>query len=146
MDTNVQFKLIRALGITGLVIGVITLLISFVPCLGVFAFIPGVVGIVISFTGIMMARKQHVQKNILVAALVISLIGTATSMGWALYTNNVMNKDASEESTGKGDDDDKAGESDVKSLMNESAAKDSISREAAAKDSLNNLRQDQKTK
>lgn len=145
METNVQFKLIRSLGISGLVLGVITLLISFIPCLGAYAFIPGVVAICISTTGLVMARRQHIPKTILVAALIISLIGTATAIGWALYMNNVMSKDAIEEGIGTDkNDSDFSGQDDVKSLLNESAAKDSIRREAAEQDSLNALRQDQK--
>ena len=145
METNVQFKLIRSLGIAGLVLGVITLLISFIPCLGAYAFIPGVVTIGISTTGLVLARRQHMQKTILVAGLIIALIGTATSFGWALYMNNVMSKDAIEENIGtENGGSDFSGQDDVKSLLNESAAKDSIKREASEQDSLNALRQDQK--
>lgn len=145
METNVQFKLIRSLGLAGLVLGVITLLISFVPCLGAYAFIPGVVAIAISTTGLVMARRQHIQKTILVAALITSLIGTATATGWALYMNNVMSKDAIEENSGQEKtESDFSGQDDVKSLLNESAAKDSIKKEATEQDSLNALRQDQK--
>jgi hypothetical protein len=62
-------------GITGLVLGIVTLLVSFIPCFGVFAFIFGVIAILISLIGLVVALKHNHPKGLIIGALLTSLLG-----------------------------------------------------------------------
>lgn len=74
----------QGLGIAGLVLGIIALIISFIPCLGMWALVPGVVAITLSAIGYSQANKVNAPKGIIIAALVISILGTAIA-GWQLH-------------------------------------------------------------
>lgn len=74
----------QGLGIAGLVLGIVTLIISFIPCLGMWAIVPGVVAITLSAIGFAQANKINAPKGIIIAALVISIVGTVIA-GWQFY-------------------------------------------------------------
>ncbi len=74
----------QGLGIAGLVLGIIALIISFIPCLGMWAILPGIVAITLSAIGYAQANKINAPKGIIIAALVISILGSAIA-GWQLY-------------------------------------------------------------
>ncbi|MDA3953254.1 MAG: hypothetical protein PF485_06385 [Bacteroidales bacterium] len=74
----------QGLGIAGLVLGIIALIISFIPCLGMWALVPGIVAITLSAIGYSQANKVNAPKGIIIAALVISILGTAIA-GWQLH-------------------------------------------------------------
>ena len=67
----------QGLGIAGLVLGIIALIISFIPCLGMYALIPGVIAIVLSAIAFSQAKNANASKGLIIAALVISILGTA---------------------------------------------------------------------
>lgn len=62
-------------GITGLILGIVTLLVSFIPCFGVFAFIFGIIAILISIIGLVVAMKHDHSKGLIIGALLTSLLG-----------------------------------------------------------------------
>ncbi len=74
----------QGLGIAGLVLGIIALIISFIPCLGMYAIIPGIIAIVLSALGFYQASKVNAKKGIVIAAMVISILGTLIA-GWQFY-------------------------------------------------------------
>jgi hypothetical protein len=74
----------QGLGIAGLVLGIIALIISFIPCLGMYAIVPGVIAIVLSAIGYSQATKANAKKGLIIAALVISILGTAIA-AWQFY-------------------------------------------------------------
>lgn len=78
-----------ALGISGLVIGILALLFSFIPCIGVLAFWPGVAAAGLSAAGIFLSVRS---KGLPIAALIISLI----SVGIAYYQGEQAKKVAEE--------------------------------------------------
>lgn len=67
----------QGLAIAGLVLGIISLVISFIPCLGMYAIFPGVVAIVLSAVGLAQANRENAAKGLAIAALVISILGTS---------------------------------------------------------------------
>jgi membrane-bound ClpP family serine protease len=75
--TNQQTSQGQGLGIAGLVLGIIALIISFIPCLGMYALVPGIVAIVLSAIGLSQASKANAAKGLTIAALVISILGTS---------------------------------------------------------------------
>jgi len=84
MEENKTSNAGQGLGIAGLVLGIIALIISFIPCLGVWAIIPGIVAIVLSAIGFSQANKANAAKGLVIAALIISIIGTAIA-AWQIY-------------------------------------------------------------
>ena len=71
----------KGLGIASLVLGILALVISFVPCLGMYALFPGIIAIVLGGVAFMQANKAGSSKGLIIAALVISILGTAIA-GW----------------------------------------------------------------
>lgn len=84
MEENKTSNAGQGLGIAGLVLGIIALIISFIPCLGMYALIPGVIAIVLSAIGFSQASKVNAKKGLLIAALIISIVGTSIA-AWQFY-------------------------------------------------------------
>ena len=74
----------KGLGIAGLVLGILALVISFIPCLGMYAVVPGVIAIILSAIGLASAAKNQGAKGLNIAALIISILGTAIA-GYQYY-------------------------------------------------------------
>lgn len=84
MEENIRSNAGQGLGIAGLVLGIIALIISFIPCLGMWALIPGIIAIVFSAIGYSQANKANAPKGILIAALILSIMGTSIA-AWQMY-------------------------------------------------------------
>jgi len=74
----------QGLGIAGFVLGLIALIISFIPCLGMYALVPGIPAIVLSAIGLSQANKGNGAKGLIIAAIVISIIGTIIAGVWGV--------------------------------------------------------------
>jgi len=73
-------SLSKGLGTTGIILGIITLLFSFVPILGMLAFLLGMVSLVICIVGIIIATKYQHSKSRLITALIITSLGMGISL------------------------------------------------------------------
>lgn len=76
----------QALGILGLIIGILGLIFSFIPCLGAYAIYAGIAGIVISLAAFFSAKNIGESIGLAVAGLVLSIIASAV----ALYQINLI--------------------------------------------------------
>ena len=74
----------KGLGIAGFVLGIIALIISFIPCLGMWALIPGIIATIFSAIAISQATKANAARGLIIAALIISIISTSVA-AWQLY-------------------------------------------------------------
>jgi len=74
----------QGLGIAGFVLGILALIISFIPCLGMYALVPGIIAIILSAIGFSQASKGDGAKGLIIAALVVSILGTLIA-GWQYY-------------------------------------------------------------
>jgi hypothetical protein len=70
----------RGLGIAGLVLGIITMMMAFIPCIGALAFLPGIAGIVLSAIALGQSKKVKVQNGIAISGLVCSIIGVCIAL------------------------------------------------------------------
>lgn len=84
MEENIRTNQGQGLGIAGLVLGIIALIISFIPCLGMYALIPGTIAVILSAIGFSQASKVNAKKGLITAALIISIVGTIIA-GWQFY-------------------------------------------------------------
>ena len=62
------------MAVAGLVLGIVAIVVSFIPCIGLFAFIPAIFGIIFSIVGLVQAKKTGDGKGMTVAGLVLSIL------------------------------------------------------------------------
>jgi hypothetical protein len=74
----------QGLGIAGFVLGLVALIISFIPCLGMYALVPGIIAIILTAIAFSQASKKNGAKGLIIAALVVSILGTAIAT-WQYY-------------------------------------------------------------
>lgn len=77
----------NVMGLVGMILGILAVILSFVPCIGVYAIFPGVVGLIFSILGM-----KKVKKGMAIAGLVCSLIGTGVA-SWQYYVLNEAAKE-----------------------------------------------------
>lgn len=79
-DTTTKSSAGKGLGIAGFVLGLLALIFSFVPCLGMYAMFPGIIAIILAAVAFMQANKGNGPKGLIIAALVVSVIGTGVAI------------------------------------------------------------------
>lgn len=81
----------KTLAIIALVLGIVALVFSFVPCLGMYAVFPGVIGIGLAVASLVMAGKVNAPKGMAIAGLACAILGSAIA-GYQYYViKNAMN-------------------------------------------------------
>ncbi|MBN1115579.1 MAG: hypothetical protein JXA77_00115 [Bacteroidales bacterium] len=76
------------LGVAGLVLGIIAVMIAFIPCLSMLGLVLGILGVSLSTVGLTQAKKANIQNNLIMAALIVSIIGT--SLAALRLTNSIF--------------------------------------------------------
>jgi hypothetical protein len=74
----------QVMGIIGIVLGVISLIVAFIPCVGVVAFLPGGLAIVFSIISILQASKGNGSKSLGIISLIISGIAVVIAAAWLM--------------------------------------------------------------
>ena len=74
----------QGLGIAGFILGIVALIVSFIPCFGMYAIFPGAIGIILSAIALSQANKGNGAKGLIIAGLIVSIIGTAVA-SWQYY-------------------------------------------------------------
>jgi hypothetical protein len=80
----------KNLGIAGLIVGIISAIFSFVPCLGMWAIVPAIVGIILSAISMKQAGPGG-SKGMAIGGLVTSIIGLLIAAYW-LYLAMAVGK------------------------------------------------------
>ncbi len=75
----------QGFGIAGLILGIIAFLIAFIPCIGVMALVPGALAVTFSIIGLVQANRNNGSRDLIIAALIVSIIGTLIAGAWALF-------------------------------------------------------------
>lgn len=68
------------LGTAGLILGIISIFFAFIPCLGLLGLVLGILGVALSTVGFSQAKKVNTQHSLIMAALIVSIIGTGFSL------------------------------------------------------------------
>ena len=89
MKTRIPLHRGNILTVAGLALAILTLLISFVPCIGTLAVIPGVLAIIFSAFAVKEAAKGNAPKTLTTASLAISIIGVVIAIIWAVFIISV---------------------------------------------------------
>jgi len=74
----------QGMGIAGLVLGVLALIVAFIPCVGVLALVPGAIAVILSFIALHQANQGNGAKGLIIAALVISIVATCVAAFWGI--------------------------------------------------------------
>lgn len=75
------------LGIAGMVIGILALLWSFIPCLGAWALWPGLLALVLSGVGLLLSLQAQKVDGFCVAGLCVSVVATGIAGYWYYKVN-----------------------------------------------------------
>jgi len=92
MNQKEQSTAGQSFGIVGLILGIIALLFSFIPCIGMFALIPGILAIIFSILSLNQANQRNGLKSLAIAALVVSIVATLIATVWLLFFTELKNK------------------------------------------------------
>jgi hypothetical protein len=68
------------LGTAGLILGILSIPFGVIPCTFLFALIMGILGIILSSVAYSQARQSGGQTGLIIAALIISIMGTSFSL------------------------------------------------------------------
>ena len=74
----------QGLGIAGLILGILSIILSIIPCTAIFGLFLGVVGLILAIIGISQASKYSSEKGLVTAALVVSIIGVLIAGLWGV--------------------------------------------------------------
>ncbi|HDR88058.1 MAG TPA: DUF4190 domain-containing protein [Bacteroidetes bacterium] len=77
----------QGLGIAALVLGIVALILAFIPCFGWIALIPGIIAIILAVVALSQASQARAPKGMIIAALVISILGTSVAAVVASHSN-----------------------------------------------------------
>jgi len=84
----------QGISLAGLIIGIIALFISFMPCIGFAALFPGVIAIILSVVGLSQASRANGKMGMPIAATVISGLSILIVLAWlVLFANVIGDKD-----------------------------------------------------
>jgi hypothetical protein len=82
----------QGLGIVGLVFGIISTMICFIPCVGILAIVPGIIGITFSAIAYNQASRGNGARGVIIAALVISILGSSIALLQGLGFSYLKNR------------------------------------------------------
>ncbi len=70
------------MGVASLILGILALIVAWVPCVGIYALGFSVLGLILGAVGISAAKKSGQGKGVSVAGLVCNIIATAIALVW----------------------------------------------------------------
>jgi len=70
----------RGLAIAGLVLGIISVMMAFIPCVGALALVPGVTGIILSAIALVKIQRSKAPNGIAISGLVCSILATCIAL------------------------------------------------------------------
>jgi hypothetical protein len=71
----------KGMGVAGLVVGIVAVILSFVPCLGMWAIVPGIVGVILSSISMKQVGPGG-SKGMAIGGLICSVIAIVIAAYW----------------------------------------------------------------
>jgi lysylphosphatidylglycerol synthetase-like protein (DUF2156 family) len=104
MDNNSQQNAGQGMGIAALVLGIVGVLVSFIPCVGIIAIIFGLLAIVFGAIGVLQARNNNVsatlpQAGFILGVLSIVIVIVVMVFIVAKVSSNIKEKDEKDKIT-----------------------------------------------
>jgi len=82
----------NGLSIGGMVIGIVSLLLSFIPCIGVFGGVIAIVGLILSLIGYRSAKDVGGPTGIGMTGMVLSGLAIIVAIAWGAFLNKARNE------------------------------------------------------
>lgn len=76
-------------GIIGIVMGIISLIVAFIPCVGIVAFAPGAIAIVFSILSIVQAGRGNGSKTLGIISLIVSSLAIVIAAAWLMLFSGI---------------------------------------------------------
>lgn len=70
------------MGVASLVLGILALIVAWVPCVGIYALIFSVLGLILGAVGMVKSRKTGQGKGVSIAGFVCNVVATAIAVLW----------------------------------------------------------------
>lgn len=74
----------QGLGIASLILGILSIIFAIVPCTLLFALVLSIIGLILGIIGINKANQLRVDKGLLIAGLITSIIGLSIAGLWGM--------------------------------------------------------------
>jgi hypothetical protein len=74
----------QGMGTAALVLGILTILIAFIPCVGLVSVIFGILAIIFGIIGYMKAKKGNASTSMPIAGMILGVVGTIFALMWVL--------------------------------------------------------------
>jgi hypothetical protein len=80
----------NVVGVISLVIGILAVLFSFIPCLGLYAFIPGGVGLILGVIGLVMSYSSEgrYKRGMPIAGVSVNVVAILFGLSWIFVINH----------------------------------------------------------
>jgi|GEM_PF-321099 len=72
----------NGMSIAGMVLGIVSLLVSFIPCIGVFAAVLAIIGLILSALGYKSAKDQAGPTTMAIVGMVLSILAIIIAILW----------------------------------------------------------------
>jgi hypothetical protein len=72
----------QGLGVAGLVLGILAIPMGIIPCTFYIGIIFGIIGLVLSLVALSQANRGHGPRNLIIAALICSIVGLTFASVW----------------------------------------------------------------
>ena len=86
----------KGLGVAALILGILAVVCSFIPCFSFWAIVLGVIGIILGAVGLSKAKKGGGSKGLPKSGLILSIIGTAIAVVWIVAFAGAVSKAGSD--------------------------------------------------
>lgn len=81
------------MGVASLVLGILALVVAWVPCVGVYALLFSIIGLVLGAVALSKAKKTNGEgKGLAIAGLVCNIVATAIAIAWYIWMGAVANE------------------------------------------------------
>jgi len=81
------------LGIAAMILGGLSLIISFIPCIGLIALIPSIIALVLGIVGLVQANEAQAPKGLIAGSIIVSIFAGSIAIFWGVKMNNFVTKD-----------------------------------------------------
>lgn len=85
------------MGIAALILGILSIIIGFIPLCGAIAFVPALIGLILGIVDTVQKNKKGEKKGISIAGIILSAIAIVIISAWVfIFGNAVKNADLNE--------------------------------------------------
>ena len=78
------------MGIAALILGIISIIIGFIPLCGMIALVPAIIGLILGIVDIVQKNKKGEKKGVSIAGTVLSAVAIVIIAVWTLVIGNAV--------------------------------------------------------